>query len=1064
MRGTLKKSKQIITNINFSTRLKKVIFSHWPTHHKIYIYFFTHSYLISLSVVGASTEIISARVFPSQRVCLFDLKFLTVPQGIKLSSINFRLQNVTYNCDTKLLDVHTVPSSSFELIPGVFAISDGVVSLRMNLSKSKDSNAIIAFSGQWTLGSLKIDVLARYDNRDKILLLRGAPKQGFSVNLQKMINDLTGTFVPVPLPSFSLTNIAVTGEIELTEGGQVSVVVSGSIDKNRVHAIFQKPLTSGKFSGAFAADFGPFKLSDLVSKATEVDISDVPFFGKLSIPRLGVIISTDYITSFVLPLVFCREGLLQHTGVSVAKGLTAFMKLNLGGENIPLKLRYIQSSMIMEVIDGGRLTINSLMSSIPGVDINSLLLPHGIRDILRLQVSLFSLDTNSKELEVDTKLPGSLSYFNDYLTITDLSMNIHADLEDPRKLYLEVDGTIKIGKRDYEITVARNSNEYVLRASFKTIPVSDFIHKFSATFLPEEFQNTLKQYIQFSIHDAKFAFPLGTRKYIHLSGTPVIGDYKTVDLTAVFTRQERKINMIAGFQFQWVNLANIIKQITGKDLREIAILNQNLDIALVISPVNLQEDPLYDSKHSTISKGVTIQASLQWPHDCSQDQFCAVAQRCLGKDARLSLQGTIESSTRFTLSASIITNISLGSGVSLQQAALQVTVGEKRQTIGIEGSIYLKDPDITVYAGIRVGRRGGPPGVFLEGNAKGCWRRAFSAKWLTICNFHLLIGVEPTGTIIGALELGGQFTIGDSCISDPIMFAGYIGLDELTPKNNYYYVKMNDTFTVSRVLQALCITVSLPQPLADSGFPHGLESSYSLTGKEIKTLGISIPSGYRLKGTIRILGLDVQADVTINSEEVKMDIALPPLNIGEGHIQMYISRNDKSHGPFLKVSLTVTPPNVYMEASGYVSVLGIQTDTKLKITNTQYEYKISGSLLGLYEASLHITARYKDIKTAKFQVHGQFKDDFFTTVEKLVNGGFQKSAKDATTQIEKAKMDKNAKNARLLKQTQKQTDAHQRMIDANKARDRAISKLRAWQRKLQRACSIVRCRTSESNA
>ena len=120
------------------------------------------------------------------------------------------------------------------------------------------------------------------------LLLRGAPKiKSTTINLKNELDSLTGTYVPIPLPSVSLSNIAVTGQFDLIKGGLATVVVSGSIGKNRVHAVFQKPLKAGKFSGAFAADFGPIRLSNIIRKTTQVDISRVPFFGSLSIPRLG---------------------------------------------------------------------------------------------------------------------------------------------------------------------------------------------------------------------------------------------------------------------------------------------------------------------------------------------------------------------------------------------------------------------------------------------------------------------------------------------------------------------------------------------------------------------------------------------------------------------------------------------------------------------------------------------------------------------------------------------------------------------------------------------------------
>ena len=220
-----------------------------------------------------------------------------------------RLQNITINCAAGNIDVHSFPMHKFSLVPGIFSIRNTVFSLRVKFGKAGKS-ALAAFSGNWELGNLFLDVLARYDTKETTLLLRGAPEKGITINLKNELNSLTGTNVPIPLPSVSLTNIAVTGQIDLMKGGLATVVVSGSIGRNRVHAVFQKPLKYGKFTGAFAADIGPIKLSDLIRKTNEVDISRVPFFGSLTIPRLGVTVSSEYITSSLLPNVFCKDGLL----------------------------------------------------------------------------------------------------------------------------------------------------------------------------------------------------------------------------------------------------------------------------------------------------------------------------------------------------------------------------------------------------------------------------------------------------------------------------------------------------------------------------------------------------------------------------------------------------------------------------------------------------------------------------------------------------------------------------------------------------------------------------------
>ena len=463
-----------------------------------------------------------------------------------LSVINVKLQKIISNCKAEHLDVYTAPSPKFTIVPSILSVKNAVFSIRISYGKDY-RNVIAGLTGQWAIGNIVVDALARYDTNSMKLLLRGAPKIKLTIDLKNELDSLTGTYVPIPLPSVSLTNIAVTGEFELIKGGLATVVVSGSIGKTRVHAIFQKPLMAGKFSGAFAADIGPIRLSNIIRKTTQVDISRVPFFGSLSIPRLGVTVSSDYITSSLLPNVFCKEGLLQNTAVTIPDGLQAFTVLNLRGTKVPLKIQYYKSSLSFDVINNGRLPIGSLISTIPGINIRSLPLPPEVRDILRFQIDYFSLDTSSKELMVATQYPGTLRYFNGYLTITNPALTVNAVLKHPRKVYFEVDGSIKVGKGAYIVTISRDpsTNKYILKASFKTIPISDFIHKFSASVLPHAFQKRLKRFLQFSIHNAKLALPLGTRNLqLHLSGTPIIGGYKAVHLSTIIIRQSGKKNLL----------------------------------------------------------------------------------------------------------------------------------------------------------------------------------------------------------------------------------------------------------------------------------------------------------------------------------------------------------------------------------------------------------------------------------------------------------------------------------------------------------------------------------------
>ena len=163
----------------------------------------------------------------------------------------------------------------------------------------------------------------------------------------------------------------------------------------------------------------------------------------------------------------------------------------------------------------------------------------------------------------------------------------------------------------------------------------------------------------------------------------------------------------------------------------------------------------------------------------------------------------------------------------------------------------------------------------------GCWENAFGANWLDICSIQSSMGMIP-GVTLTSLALAGKVHIGDESCGTPLVATGFVGIDVITPANNYYYVNIQGSTTVSTILSAFCISISVPAPLAESGFPHGFISSFSLAGVELPHVPLSIPQGYRLNGTLNILGLEASADVTIGLPNgIEFAAALPPINVGD---------------------------------------------------------------------------------------------------------------------------------------------------------------------------------------
>ena len=75
----------------------------------------------------------------------------------------------------------------------------------------------------------------------------------------------------------------------------------------------------------------------------------------------------------------------------------------------------------------------------------------------------------------------------------------------------------------------------------------------------------------------------------------------------------------------------------------------------------------------------------------------------------------------------------------LKKAGLEIAIGSTN-TIGIVGSIQLKEPAITLGAAIRAN----PSGVQLEGTISGCWYNAFGSSYLSICNMLLGMTIVPS--------------------------------------------------------------------------------------------------------------------------------------------------------------------------------------------------------------------------------------------------------------------------------------------------------------------------------
>ena len=956
------------------------------------------------------------------------------------------LKSMWFNTATKVFSVSSY-IRQINFIPNILEVKNVEISLVVVLGSTNGGLQSLKFSGNWVLRSTSIRIKVSYDRESEQLSFAGIPKNG--LNIKELISALTGINLPIP---------SVINSVELTKvlgrkcGQTFTFVFSGSIgNKANVHLVYQKVENISYI--AIAAGINSFKFADLVQSAVNIDITGIPFFGNLSVPSVTLSISKGVITTPLLVEVFANSSLTKY-GSTIPDGVTAMFETPIGSVDGIIG-SYRDNVLSFTVPDNAELSLGTLISVIPGINVKSIDIAPVFGDILHIRLKHFSFNVPNKEINIEMFLQ-KITFYENVLSIRDIQLRLKATLSTPKTVSVEGSGVITLGSTDYAIDLRQNAltTKYILTVETEKLSLFGIVTALGAQILPEDLQTVLGKLFDINILNATIVYPFGaTPQQLQVSGTPQLFGLKTINVTAVAFKYSGKIRMINKFSLGTVNIADVIKDLLGVSLHFTYILDQNVDLSIVVSPNTIQgitfSQPEFRG-YNRFNQGISLSAHFRWPPNCDDNPFCAVAKAMIG-DLRLSLLGTVTNAHMFSLLATV-GNLKLGGGLILKRAGLEFVVGTSGPSFGLVGSIELKTPAVTLNAAIRAT----PQGVELEGSMSDCWYNAFGSPYLTLCDLLLSMTIAPTPLPITGLEFGGKIEVGKKSCGKPVTAQGYIGVN-INPNENYFYAKVGPV-TFQSFFKALCIGVSLPKPLAESGFPNGFQTSFSLLGKELPQVGISIPVGFRFKGTINFLGLEASADMSLSPNRFKVKIELPPLKIA-GLFKMYRSNIDKSRGPFVDADIsTKQPPKV--EASGFVEVLRISVLAQLSISNTQYEVFLQGKFLNLFQASLRIQASYsKKISDLNFMVEGHFKNDLFDKIAKAIRDGLKKSADEADKHLTAAQnkiKEQQAKLDRAIDNLERKKGDLERK---KKKFDVAVAKVENARRAVDHVCTIKKCRS-----
>ena len=951
-----------------------------------------------------------------------------------------KLKAMRFHTSTKAFSVASY-MRQISVIPNILEVKNLEISLVVVLSSTNGGLQFLNFSADWVLRKTTVQIKVYYDRESEYLSFVGIPKTAF--NIEELISALTGINLPIPSVINSVKLRKVLGR---KSGETFTFIFSGNIgNKVNVHLVYQKVEKTSHI--AIAAGTNLLNFADLVQSTINIDITGIPFFGNLILHSVAISISKGVITAPLLDEVFTNSSLTKY-GSTIPDGVTAMFETPIG--NYGIIGSYKDKILSLTVPHNKELLLGTLISLIPGVNTKSLDIGSVFGDILRTKVKRFSFNVLKKEVSVEMFLQ-NITFYENILSIRNFHLRLRGTLSTPISVGVEGSGVIAFGSTDYRINLHRDTH-YTLTIETEKLPLFGIVTTIGARVLPEDLQTLLESTFDIDILNARIVYQFGvTPQQIKLSGTPQIFGLETTNVTAVAFKYSGHVEMVNKFDIGNVNIADVIKDLLGVSLHFTYILDQNVDLTMIVSPSTIEDITFLMPEfrgYNKLIRGVSLSAQLHWPPKCAENPFCAVAKATIGQ-TQLTMFGTIISSHSFSLLVSI-GNMNLGGGVVLKRAGLEFVVGTS-PSFGIVGSIELKTPAVTLNAAIRATLQG----VKLEGSMSGCWNNAFGSPYLTICNLFLAMTLVPTPLPITGLEFGGRIEVGKKSCGKPATAEGYIGINTVNPNENYFYANVGPV-TFQSFFNALCIGVSLPKPLAESGFPNGFQTSFSLLGKELPHAGISIPIGFRFKGTLNFLGLLASADINLSPDILKVNITLPPLKIA-GLFKMYRSNVDKSKGPFVDADINKnTPPKV--KASGFVEVLGISVLAQLSISSMQYEVFLEGKFLNLFQVSLRIHTSYsKKISDLNFLVEGHFKNDLFDKIAKSIRDGLKKSADEASNRLTAAQNKIKEQQAKLDRAIDN-LEGKKRDVDRVKGTfDSAISKVESAERAVDDVCSIRSC-------
>ena len=308
-----------------------------------------------------------------------------------------RLLNFTYDCSTKTLNIHAKISTKVEVVPHILSFNNLTFSIQINMNAKPTLNAAV-LSGNTVL--LDFPAFVAVNVMTHRVIFKGVPTAPDSMTLHSVLAAISGTSKLIVSPGINnaISEVTFLGE---NENGATTISIKGKSNGNAIVLLYQVPEDSmANTMAALLADIHNITLESFIRTALDRDISNIPLFGALTLPRVGFSSTTGEITTSLLSKTITSNSPLTAFGTTLPKGISAYFTANIDG--IGTNGMYLQHNLLFKPIS--YFSVQTLLSQHPSLHVlNSV--PLIGTDVVNALISSILFDPQNEQLVLRLSLP-----------------------------------------------------------------------------------------------------------------------------------------------------------------------------------------------------------------------------------------------------------------------------------------------------------------------------------------------------------------------------------------------------------------------------------------------------------------------------------------------------------------------------------------------------------------------------------------------------------------------------------------------------------------------------------